>query len=110
MLARRHQLRALRYQRIVGGELVGELRLSAFFDEQHFLDLEQHRLEGLEIEGAYRPDLDPAQLLHRQQRLAALCALTAEGARVDDILRGDAAKRGGHVWISLQQEEGGRIR
>ena len=54
------QLGALRDQRVVGRQLVGDLRLAALLDVQHLLDLLPHRLVILEIECRERADLDPA--------------------------------------------------
>ena len=59
------QFLALRDQRIVGGQLVRDLRLAARLDVQHLLNLLPHRREILEIEGREWADLDaplPLQL------------------------------------------------
>ena len=55
--------RPLRDQRVVGGELVVDLRVAALLDVQHLLHLLPHRVEILEIEGRERADLDPPALL-----------------------------------------------
>ena len=57
---RRDELAALRDQRVIGRQLVCDLRLAALLDVQHLLDLLPHRLEILEIEGGERADLDAA--------------------------------------------------
>jgi len=71
----RHQLSTLRDQRIVGGELVGQLPGAALLDEEHLVHLVQHGVVGLEVEGGERPDLEPAVLLQLGHALAPLGAL-----------------------------------
>src|SRR5260370_112204 len=55
------QLAALRDQRVVGAQLVFDLRLAALFDVKHLVDLMPHRRIILEIEGGERADLDAAR-------------------------------------------------
>src|SRR3546814_16328704 len=89
---RGNQLAALGDQRVVGPQLVLDLRLAAFFDPQHLVDLLPHGLIALEIEGGDRTDLDPAMALQRQDAVAILIALLAVfGARQD---RSDARRVG----------------
>src|SRR5260370_27994797 len=56
------QFAALRDQRIVGRQLIGDLRFSALLDVQHLLALLPHRVEILEIEGGERAYFDSAVL------------------------------------------------
>src|SRR5947207_12206045 len=70
----RDEFTALRDERVVGRQLVRDLRLAALFDVEHLLHLLPHRRKILEVEGRDRPDLD-APLLFQFGDLAA--ALTA---------------------------------
>ena len=90
------QLGALRDQRIVGRQLVGDLRRPAALGQQHLLDLEEHGVEALEIDRAVRPQLHPAQALDRQQRRAALLAHLGELGVGQQVGAGHLAKVGGH--------------
>src|SRR5579864_3302029 len=93
---RRHQLVALRDERVVGGELVGDLRLAALLGQQHLLHLEQHRFEALEQHGAPGAEMDATQRLDRHQLGAAGLALGAVLFVGDQVGAGDAAFARGH--------------
>ncbi len=59
------QLAPFRDQRIIGRELVGELRGAAALDVQHLLHLQPHGVEALEVEGHEGADFDAARPLER---------------------------------------------
>ena len=96
------QLRALRDQRVVGGQFVGQLLVAALLDQQHLLDLEQHGLEALEIDGALGAERDPAQALGRQQGGAARPCARRELGGGDDVGGGDLAVAAG-MAVSIRR-------
>ena len=69
------QLGALRDQRIVGRQFVGQLRVAALLDEQHLLHLVQHRLVAFEVEGCEGTHFETAVLLERGHARASLRTL-----------------------------------
>lgn len=71
---RRVELAALRDQRVVGRQLVGDLVVAAFLDIEHLVDMAPHRREILEIECRERPDLEAAALFQLGDLAPALAA------------------------------------
>ena len=85
------QLVAFGDQRVVGVELVLDLRLAAALDVQHLLHLQPHRVEALEIEGAIGPDIDAARALRLADAAAMLAALGGILLGRQDVGAGDLA-------------------
>ena len=87
------QLAALRDQRIIGGEFIGQLPGASLLDEQHFEHLVQHGVERLEVEGCEGADFEAAMLLQLGDAAAALGADLGVFRRGQDIGSRDAFLR-----------------
>ena len=83
------KLAALWDQRVIGRDLVGDLLLPALFDEEHLVNLMQHRVVIFEIEGDEGPDLDPAQALHLAHALAQVPPLRPELVERHEVVAGE---------------------
>ena len=85
------QLLSLRDQRIVGGQLVLDLRIAALLDMQHLLHLVPHRLVILEVEGREGPDLQPTAPFDLGDPLALIAADRGVFGERQNILTGQPA-------------------
>jgi len=89
---RRDQFAALGDERVVGGELVHDLRLAAALDRQHLVHLVPHGVEILEIECRMRADLDAAVLLERADALAVIAPFALVAIHRQDVGAGQVAE------------------
>ena len=98
------QLVALGDQRVVGVELVGDLRLAALFDVEHLVDLVPHGVIGLEVEGGIGADACAAVALRLGDPAAAVGALAGVGLGRHDVGVLDLAL-GDHVQGSFHASQ-----
>ena len=96
------QFPAIRNQRIIGLQLVQDLRGAALLDEQHLVDLQPHGVVALEIECGMGTQGHPAVLLDLDQGLTLVRTDLGVGVHVHDIGCGDLVRHFGALsMVSL---------
>ena len=82
------QFAALGHERVLGAQLLGDLRLAALLDEQHLVDLASHGRVVLEKKHAIGTHLQAPVAFRLHQRAPARLALLGVPRHRNNVLRG----------------------